>query len=207
MKRALFIFRRDLRLEDNTGLQFALENAEDVILSFIFTPDQIEHNPYRSDHCLQFMIESLESLEKDINSRSGKLYLFFGKPEEIIQECIKDLQVDAVIVNRDYTPYSIQRDQHIQQLCKSRGIGFHSFDDLTLHPLEETLKSDGNPYTVFTPYYRNALKLTVDLPAKSSIGRFYAHPVSFAKDHHFYDKILPKRFNQQRGGEMRPLRF
>lgn len=27
-QKALFIFRRDLRLEDNTGLAFALENAQ-----------------------------------------------------------------------------------------------------------------------------------------------------------------------------------
>jgi len=42
------------------------------------SPEQIEHNPYRSDHCLQFMIESLEDLEKDIN------YLAFTKKSNCV---------------------------------------------------------------------------------------------------------------------------
>ena len=37
-------------------------------------------------------------------------------------------------------------------------------DDLLLHPPENTRKADGNPYTVFTPFYRNAARLTVPLP-------------------------------------------
>ena len=58
-RKSLFLFRRDLRLEDNTGLIFALQSSEVVIPAFIFTPEQIERNPFRSDHCLKFMIESL----------------------------------------------------------------------------------------------------------------------------------------------------
>ena len=42
-KKALFIFRRDLRLEDNTGLLYALEQAMEVVCAFIFTPEQITH--------------------------------------------------------------------------------------------------------------------------------------------------------------------
>lgn len=53
-QRALFIFRKDLLLEDNTGLIFALKSAKEVITCFIFTPMQIDHNPYRSDHFIIF---------------------------------------------------------------------------------------------------------------------------------------------------------
>ena len=35
-KKSLFLFRRDLRLEDNTGLSKALQNSEEVIPCFIF---------------------------------------------------------------------------------------------------------------------------------------------------------------------------
>ena len=163
-QKALFIFRRDLRLEDNTGLIFALEHAHEVILCFIFSPEQIEHNPYRSDHCLQFMIESLEDLEKDIIAKGGRLYLFYEKPEKVVEELIKKQHVDAVVVNRDYTPYSIQRDQKIEETCKKFGVSFCSFDDALLHPPDQTLKGDGKPYTVFTPFYRNAMRLDVKHP-------------------------------------------
>ena len=46
---SLFIFRRDLRLTDNTGLNNALANSTKVIPCFIFDPHQIEDvNKYKS---------------------------------------------------------------------------------------------------------------------------------------------------------------
>jgi deoxyribodipyrimidine photo-lyase len=54
-KLSLFIFRRDLRLQDNTALIEALRHSEQVIPCFIFDKRQIENNDYRSDACLQFM--------------------------------------------------------------------------------------------------------------------------------------------------------
>ena len=53
-KKTLFIFRRDLRLDDNLGLLYALEHSAEVIPCFIFTPIQLENNAYRSDHCVQY---------------------------------------------------------------------------------------------------------------------------------------------------------
>ena len=185
-QRALFIFRRDLRLEDNTGLIYALKNAKEVILAFVFTPDQIESNPYRSDHCLQFMIESLEDLEKTANSKGGEFYLFFGKPEDIVKRCIDEVGVDLVVVNRDYTPYSFRRDQKIYNTCQKHDVAFQALDDALLHAPEQTVKKDGKPYTVFTPYYRNACQLEVRPPVANPHGHYYVEDIPFAVDISIY---------------------
>lgn len=180
-EKSLFLFRRDLRLEDNTGLIFALESSEIVIPAFIFTKEQIENNPFRSDHCLKFMIESLKDLENQLKAKDGKLF-FKGKPEEIVATCIHKLNVEALIVNQDYTPYSVQRDKKLENVCKKGNIPFYSFNDALLHPPEETLKKDGKPYTIFTPYFRNATKLTV-LPPVQNRGKNYFHgSIPFAQD-------------------------
>jgi deoxyribodipyrimidine photo-lyase len=207
MKRALFIFRRDLRLEDNTGLTFALENADEVILSFIFTPEQIENNPFRSNHCLQFLIESLEELGNDISKKKAKLYLFFAKPEEIVDRCIKNLAIDMVVVNNDYTPYSIQRDLLIKKTCEKNGVDFHGFDDSLLQSFEQTLKSDRTPYTIFTPYFRNASRFKVELPTLNNHTNYFKGDISFAEDDSIYHKILPSRTKQQKGGRTAALKI
>lgn len=206
MKKTLFIFRRDFRLEDNTGLIFALKNSEWVLPAFIFTPEQIENNSYRSDHCLQFMIESLEDLEKQLKKKKGRLYLFYGEPEKIVEKCIQNLKIDAVVVNADYTPYSRKRDEKIKAVCKKLGAEFHSFEDLLLHPIGETLKSDGKPYTVFTPYYRNASRLKVAQPITNRYTNYYSGAVAFSQKN-LYKKILPAPLLKPSGGREKALKI
>ena len=206
-RKSLFIFRRDLRLEDNTGLYFALENSQEVILCFIFSPEQIENNPYRSDHCLQFMIESLEDLEKEIITKGGKLYLFYEKPEKIVAELIKKQHVNAVVVNRDYTPYSIKRDQKIEATCKKLGVSFCSFDDVLLHAPDLTLKGDGNPYTIFTPFYRNALRLDVKSPVANRYKNYYSGSIPLAARSSLYKTILSNRLLPPSGGRAAALKI
>lgn len=207
MKRALFIFRRDLRLQDNRGLLSALRAADEVILSFIFSPEQIEQNPYRGDRCLQFMIESLEDLESEISGHKGKLYLFYGKPEQIVAECIEKLDVGGVFVNCDYTPYSIQRDQKIEDVCNKHSILFHADHDLLLHPIDETLKTDGRPYAVFTPFYRHASKFDVAKPEQNRCSRYFAKSIDFSAERSIYKEILPKRLKQTPGGRSEGLKI
>ena len=63
----LFIFRRDLRIQDNIGLNLAMEKCKTVYPIFIFTPEQVtDKNKFKSDNSIQFMIESLDDLRENI---------------------------------------------------------------------------------------------------------------------------------------------
>ena len=190
---SLFIFRRDLRLEDNTGLIFALTHSERVIPAFIFTPEQIEQNPFKSDHCLKFMIECLEDLKNQLKQKGGELFFFKGKPEEVVTQCVSKLCVEALIVNRDYTPYSQKRDKKLEKVCKAHRVCFFSFDDALLHPPEETLKKDGKPYTLFAPYFRNASKQKVLPPVCNLKSNYFHGSIAFAEKQSILSKMLPKQ--------------
>lgn len=204
-RKALFIFRRDLRLEDNTGLLFALENAKSVFPCFIFTREQIDNNPYRNEHCLQFMLESLEDLGASLKEKKGRLHLFYGAPESIVEKLIKSLQIDAVVVNRDYTPYSLARDEKIAAVCKKNSIDFHSFEDALLHPVSSALKKDGKPYTVFTPFFQNARQYQVDLPQENPHHHYDTTDIPFAAKQTLFEKIVPKRPLPPSGGRKKAL--
>ncbi|MCE2982293.1 MAG: DNA photolyase family protein [Parachlamydia sp.] len=205
MKRALFIFRRDLRLHDNQALNAALKAAEEIIPLFIFTPEQIENNSFKSDRCLQFMLESLEELDDELQRRGGKLYYCFGEPEKIIGLCIKELNVQGVFINYDYTPYSLKRDHVIQEVCERHSIFFHGEHDALLQPPEAALKKDGHPYTVFTPYFRHASQFAVPLPVKIREGKFYSGPFGCSQGRNLLQSILPLRKEQQKGGRKEGL--
>jgi deoxyribodipyrimidine photo-lyase len=205
--RSLFIFRRDLRLEDNTGLLYALKTSKEVVPAFVFTPEQIDKNPYRSDRGLQFLIESLEDLEEQLHAKNGKLYLFHGDLIDTLSHVIEKLNIEAVVVNRDYTPYSIKRDGKIAALCKKKGIDFHSFDDALLNPPEKTLKADGKPYTIFTPFYKNCQRFKVADPISNRHTNYCHAACPFAETSSLYKKLLPERAAQAPGGREAGLKI
>lgn len=206
-KKAFFVFRRDLRLQDNTGLMYALENAQEVFCAFIFTSEQIVKNSYRSDFCVQFMLEALEDLEEELAKKRGKLFYFFDAPEKVISRCIKKLDIDLVVVNRDYTPYSFHRDKIIEKTCRDFSVCFKSFDDLLLHRPENLLKSNGDPYTVFTPFYKNAKKIAVDLPRQNRYTNYAGNPLGVGEIASPFRKILSKRHMAQKGGRREALKI
>lgn len=76
----LFIFHRDLRLFDNTSLILQILRHKRVTPVFIFTPQQIQpqNNAYFSHNSVQFMVETLEELRKEVDSYGGRLYYLYG---------------------------------------------------------------------------------------------------------------------------------
>ena len=84
-KNSLFIFRRDLRLQDNTGLNHALNLSEHVLACFIFDRRQIEAHPYQSKPGLQFMLQSIKDLQQQMNSVGAELGLYNDLPETVLK--------------------------------------------------------------------------------------------------------------------------
>lgn len=182
----IHIFRRDLRLEDNTALSAIPDinehlnlNTEDDIHSsprtikqiiplFIFTPQQVsDKNRYKSYHAVQFMIRSLSSLDKSIQtSFSSSLLTVYGDEVDVIRMLYNRLaKTNAPLLsiswNKDYTPYSKTRDNKISQFLKKHNIINETYHDLYLIPPREGIvypasKTPEDVYTVFTPFYRNA---------------------------------------------------
>jgi deoxyribodipyrimidine photo-lyase len=192
--KSLFIFHRDLRIEDNSGLLQACAQSESVIPCFIFDPAQVDaENKYRSANAIQFMIESLEDLEEQLAKLNGKLYIFYGHTLDVIIKLIKHENIDALFCNRDYTPFSIARDKQLQEICTKSRIAFESCNDLLLNEPEDINSGNGTPYSIFTAFFKNASKKTVTEPKKLPAASFYTKKISEAHDATIYKKILKER--------------
>jgi len=165
-QRALFVFRRDLRLADNTALARAAELAEEVVPCFVFDPRQVdpEENPYFSAPAFEFMLESLEDLDRQLRDAGGRLYLYRIDLSAIISKWIGKTEKGAVAVSRDYTRFARERDAEIQEMCASRGVRFLQEDDVLLLPPERLRTGQGTPYVVFTPFWKAAREEAVPKP-------------------------------------------
>jgi len=151
--RSLFIFRRDLRLHDNTALLDALRLSGQVLPCFIFDPRQIEPHPYQSQPGLQFMLQSIADLELQVQAAGGKLTLYHAAPGQVIKQLVEQHQIQAVFINRDYTPFSRQRDDELAAVCRQLGIAFHVLADALLNEPEQAVKGDNTRRIKCSPHF------------------------------------------------------
>ena len=90
--------------------------------------------------------------------------------------------IDAVFFNRDYTPFSVNRDAAITKLCGACGVAVYECDDALLHNPQQIISTKGTPYTIFTPYYRSALQCAVPKPRELRLHNFFSHTLDGGVD-------------------------
>jgi deoxyribodipyrimidine photo-lyase len=164
--KSIYIFHRALRLDDNIGLIAALKESELVIPIFIFTPEQITStNKYKSLFAVRFMIDALIDLDKSLNLLGSKLYIFYGEQHDVLHKILRqDTDIDAVFINKDYTPYAINREELLKNVTENENRTFESHEDYLLHDMDTIRNKGGSYYSVFTPFYHEAIKLNVKKP-------------------------------------------
>lgn len=192
--RGIFIFRRDLRLEDNTGLNRALRECKEVIPLFIFDKRQYTTaNEYRSTNALQFMIESLQELNEELKNIGRKLYCIEAdEADTVVSTLIEAHTVQAVYVNFDYTPFSSKRDYAIAAACHKTGAEFFQSHDALLSIPGKVLKSDDTPYTVYTPFYKAASQHPVAKPEPLVGTHFFNGTLQYPLSVDIAQELTPK---------------
>jgi deoxyribodipyrimidine photo-lyase len=188
---AIFWFRRDLRLIDNTALYHALTSGLPVLPIFIFDEVILDELP-TNDGRVQFIYENLDKINKQLNEFESSLLIKKGHVLAIWEGLKKTYNIKKVFFNKDYEPYAIQRDHEIKSRLEETGAAVTVFKDDVIFEENEVLKDDGLPYTIFTPYknkwlktfeattfesitytkdiLKYCLKIKVDFPALESIG-------------------------------------
>ena len=151
---AIFWHRRDLRIQDNTGLFHALKSGRQVIPIFIFDSEILTKLENKSDSRVTFIHDQLSRLKSEYEQYGSDLRVYTGNPIDVWQKLINEHQLIEVYTNHDYEPYAIQRDKTIKALLEKEGIKFQSFKDQVVFEKSEVVKDNGSPYTVFTPYSR-----------------------------------------------------
>jgi len=151
MKINIFWFRRDLRLDDNTALNYALSDGIPVLAVYIFDTGIIEEYP-ADDPKISFVWETLSSLNNELDKHDSSILVLKGNPETLWRKLLDSYDINAVFINKEYEPYSISRDLKIESILREKSVKLHRFKDQVIFEEREILKSDNNPYTLFTPY-------------------------------------------------------
>jgi len=149
-------FRQDLRLQDNPALRAAA--AHSTVLP-VYILDDVNSGQWRMGGASRWWLHhSLISLNRSLQ---GNLLVLEGDPLQLIPALARDNEASAVYWNRCYEPWRTTRDSKLKSSLQAQGIKVQSFNGSLLWEPWQINKSDGNPYRVFTPYYRKGcLKAT-----------------------------------------------
>lgn len=164
MKEPVLVWFRgkDLRITDHGPLYDAVQEgsfaAVFVLDPFFFAPERARELPSR----MQFLLESLEALQKNFHKLGGELVTVSGRSVDVIPEIARRLRVGRVVAHRMSEPFTRLCDRVISSRLD---VPFELYEGETLLPPEAVRTGSGAPYSVFTPFFRAARqKLAVAPP-------------------------------------------
>lgn len=193
MSIAIWWIRRDLRLSDNQALNAALVHTGQVIPVFILD-DNLLASKYTGKKRLSFLFSGLRALDEDLRLRGSRLIIKTGPPEEVLTQLQQETGAEAIYAEADYSPYARNRDQRIQYILPLRLVSSPAI----ISP-GGVMKSDGSPYTVFTPFSRAWKDLF-----PGSVGKHLDAPKSISTPTNLGSTALPDLAYQQAQNLFRP---
>lgn len=139
-------FRRDLRLGDLPTITAAAESGDPVLGLFVLDDRLLKASggPRRD-----FLFRSLTALDEQMG---GRLLVVHGDPETVVPKVARSIDAESVHVSADYGPYGRERDERVGKQVSLVATG----SPYAVAP-GRVVKSDGEPYRVFTPYFRQWL--------------------------------------------------
>jgi deoxyribodipyrimidine photo-lyase len=150
--RTLVWFRgKDLRVSDHAPLRDAIAAGEVVPLfvldPYFFSKERAPELPHR----MQFLLESLERLQKNVAHLGSRLVLARGKSTEVVPALAARWKVDRVVAHRWIEPFGRERDRRVAAALR---VPFVLYEGELLAPPASVLTGGGTPFAVFTPFSR-----------------------------------------------------
>ena len=182
-------FRNDLRIADNPALRHAADSGRPVICLYIL--DETPGVRPLGAASLWWLDKSLKSLGESLEKLGNKLVLRKGVAAEVVDDVIAHAGATCVLWNRLYDKTSVDRDTAIKARLKDAGVDCQSFNAGLLNEPWTVQNGSGQPYKVFTPYWRAArghlthvaaepapkhLKSPTHFPHSESLAGWGLHP-------------------------------
>lgn len=177
MSGAIVWLREDLRLGDNPALRAAIDHGGPVTVVVVLDEESAGIRPVGAAS-RWWLHHSLAALDAELRSRHSRLVLRRGSAARVIPELVAQAGADAVYWNRRYGRVERDLDAGIKSALTDDGTDAHSFAANLLWEPWTVLTGQGEPFKVFTPFWRAAqampeprhpLPKPRDLPAPADV--------------------------------------
>jgi len=155
-------FRRDLRVQDNPALMQAIADARQKGLAveavYVHSPED-EGEWAIGSASRWYLRHSLVAHQRTLAELGIPVRCFKGDALEVLNAYTAQIEAAGVYWNRVVEPGWESRDQAVRASLQAAGLTVRTFEDDCLIMPEQLRKQEGNPYRVFTPFWRRARSL------------------------------------------------
>ena len=156
MKSTLVLFRHDLRLDDNPALLAAIERGGSIVPVFVWSPE--EEGKWQPGSASRWWLHhSLASLCQQLRSLGSNLVVRRGNTFTELQRVGEECGADALFWNRRHEPAIVERDTTLKLALRERGWTVQSFNGQLLFEPTQLRTRGGQPFQVFTPFWKACL--------------------------------------------------
>ncbi|HEX6784422.1 MAG TPA: deoxyribodipyrimidine photo-lyase [Sphingomicrobium sp.] len=156
---SLVWLRQDLRLDDQPAIAAAAGAGP---FAALYVLDDETPGAFGIGAAQRWWLHhSLERLGSEMEKRGGTLILRRGKSVDIVSEVAAHVNAGTIHATRHYEPW-----WQASERALGNKLVLHPAD--TLIPLEEIKTSSGEPYRIYSPFYRKLSSFPVDPPSEAT---------------------------------------
>jgi deoxyribodipyrimidine photo-lyase len=159
----------DLRLHDQPALAAALAAGGAVIPVFVWNPD--EEEPWAPGGASRWWLQaSLAAFDARLRGLGSRLVLRRGPLLETLLTLVRETGARSIHWNRRHEPDLAARDTACAQALRAEGLCVQTFEAGLLFEHGAIHSAAGEPYTVFTPFWRRCLQAPPPPPPRPAPG-------------------------------------
>lgn len=166
---ALVWFRNNLSVQDNKVLSVAIKNHKSVIACYCFDPRHYEIGKFGFKKTgafrARFLIETIVDLKKNLKKLNIELFVFFGKPENHINELVKIHHINSIYLQKEWTSEEFDVFNKVASSVSNNIKIQEIYDQFLYHPEDINMAFSEIPQ-VFTNFRKTVEKESI---VKSSV--------------------------------------
>ena len=189
-KIGLFWLREDFRTKKNLGLYEATKNHDEVVVFYLY-----KKSIYQNQEAQKWWLsKSLLNFKKNLSDLNINLEIIKTDSFKIFFDKLLTKKNISIYWNKVYEPDYLKFDEYLIKNFINADISYKICKGNVLNEIDEIKKSDGTPFKVFTPFWRNAEKYFIEkIPPKEKVIKKCLKKFFFFKNCIDYNEILPKK--------------
>ncbi len=189
-KIGLFWLKDDFRINKNLGLIQATINHDQVVVFYLY-----KKKKFITQEAQKWWIgKSLKDFRSKLINYNINLEIIETESYKSFFDKIIQKNNFSIYWNKSYEPDYLKFDNYLSKNFTNAKIDFKIFKGNILNEFEEVKKSDGSPFKVFTPFWKNAEKIFFDkIPSLEKKISKCNKKISFFKKTINENEILPKK--------------